>query len=1682
MANANPEVILRGKRMQKGCEAVENESKGRTNTIRVEAGNSMFYTKVPLNRIDPNVASSTNGNDSTGSSPSSSPLNRAQASVRIKRMAQYHEGSTRFPKLNECAHFHYDNVEFGQIQVQILNDEIEESESSHRQPDFQFTVRVMCHKKSWTLKRSYEDFRVLDKHLHRCIYDRRYSLLVELPRGEAITGNNEAVRSMLSHYLSRFSQIAGNMINCAPVLNWMELDNHGNHLIVSDESAINIPAVAAAHVIKRYVAQAIDELSLQVGEFVSVIDMPPAEDTNWWRGKKGFEVGFFPSQCVEVIGGKVPSSVISNVPKAPKPVLNKHGKLITFLRSFLIARPAKRRLKQSGILRERVYGCDLGEHLLNSGNEVPRVLSLCTEFIETNGVVDGIYRLSGVTSNIQRLRQEFDSETDPDMSEYFHDIHSVSSVLKLYFRELPNPLLTYQLYEKFSEAIANEEDRLLKITDVIQQLPPPHYRTVEFLMKHLSKISTFKDQTGMHSKNLAIVWAPNLLRTREIETGLAAFMEIRVQSVVVEYLIRNVHMIFSDKIQSQLTNNEQTDIPGMSTPASRRARPKSLVLSTPTKLLSLEEARARSGVQSVQEVPLTERQKFIEVGGGPSALPKQYHTVIDLPYDRKKQSAGKMKKSPSGWRAFFVKTRAVDSKRKLTRKASMPADKQHNIIETPGTLRSVRSAESLLSGSDASDVASTIMNPYADSDISPRRGSDSSLPKSTSHNSFFEGDSALAAMATNSMATSPHISYKKPVRRSVSTHRQRSYSETPDTAPSVEFIVGEVEFRKKRMRHSDTPRIIHSTQIFDELERRGSMLSHAQEKSTPRVDESPKPLPKSRMSKASQSPVHSNRSSASSQLSNSVELENGESRKSGSPKTSSSKLRRRGKRDSFKESDTEIRKGSTKEKPAERNSVDISQTNLPQPAGEEARIPTITRTEPEDKQRRKERPVSKPRVVFAQHVLPDQERVKLAPEDNFKITPYSTLESNVTMSDFAGSHEELLQTTAENTFNLDTLMSEYELMREKYLRQESASPVFSPTASGSTSPQPEPSSSEFFTSPTTSQGKSFVNPTYSIVSIDPEKTVRAFDNPTYTEVTIPPTSPAQAFDNHTYCCVSVGEQQTSPQRQDRKDSSAIKEASVAITDLSSPLSESFAGVPVLPSSDEEQAASIKPSVDTTKPPATGPSVGLSRSPSKREPLSVASELIFSESEVPCHAGPFASIRDLPACDIETSVHIREPVPDEREESGIRHVSPKHTITTSQVVDKHEPPLPLNRLTFSTDDAADDTQDTTSQSTPVTRLPPPIPPLPLGYTRSSPSLSPSSPLLSSLSPSSVTSPELRTPPPLPSPPCLHSPSFTRFSTTRAVFTFDEPADNVSEPSTPRSVTSSVSHQFSSVVEIEYRSSSSSSLSSRSTSSPVFPQSPQSLSTPVSPRSLSSPGSPRSLSYPGSPRSPISPATLSSPTPQQYPRSPSSESMSSTGERPPSSPRRRSVSPSGGGKNRRKGSFRRNPSPTNVAYMERDEKMNTVAAKLSSHHDNLSTYQQCEEPILQTDKRYSDTEIEGILQVRCPSFYDNETSPDDSEDVVEQGAGRFPSESFSELSKEPSSGSESDEFPLDESRLSVATLVSQYDNLETSGSKNDDDDDDSIDFENESPVADYTNVVHNQSYSTAVEKNPLSPPVT
>lgn len=331
------------------------------------------------------------------------------------------------------------------------------------------------------------------------------------------------------------------------------------------------------------------------------------------------------------------------------------------------------------------FGCDLIEHLQSTGQDVPQVLRKCAEFIEKHGIVDGIYRLSGVTSNIQRLRQEFCSESCPDLTKevYLQDIHCVGSLCKLYFRELPNPLLTYELYAKFTEAVSvpGAHDKLLHIQKVIKELPTAHFRTLEYLTKHLARLATLSTKTNMHTRNLALVWAPNLLRSKDIEVssgnGDMAFQEVRVQQSVIEFILNHTEQIFSGTPMQM--KPKEGSICGEKYATLPISGP-----SGPMKLMSLEEAQARS--LSPNHPVHKERQRENSLPDPSTA--QLYHTVIDI--DKRKFS-GKSKK----WRSIFNLGKSVDSKGKLSRNGSVFIRAQGTSEKAKG--RKSRSMESLCS-------------------------------------------------------------------------------------------------------------------------------------------------------------------------------------------------------------------------------------------------------------------------------------------------------------------------------------------------------------------------------------------------------------------------------------------------------------------------------------------------------------------------------------------------------------------------------------------------------------------------------------------------------------------------------------------------------------------------------------------------------------------------------------------------------------------------------------------------------------------------------------------------------------------------------------------------------------------------------------------------------------------------
>jgi hypothetical protein len=103
-----------------------------------------------------------------------------------------------------------------------------------------------------------------------------------------------------------------------------------------------------------------------------------------------------------------------------------------------------------------LFGNDLTKQVEQEGRTIPLLVERCIAAVQLRGMdYEGIYRKSGGAAQMKSIQLSFEQGLDPDLTDddEYNDICAVTSILKQYFRELPNPLITYDLYPEFLESI-----------------------------------------------------------------------------------------------------------------------------------------------------------------------------------------------------------------------------------------------------------------------------------------------------------------------------------------------------------------------------------------------------------------------------------------------------------------------------------------------------------------------------------------------------------------------------------------------------------------------------------------------------------------------------------------------------------------------------------------------------------------------------------------------------------------------------------------------------------------------------------------------------------------------------------------------------------------------------------------------------------------------------------------------------------------------------------------------------------------------------------------------------------------------------------------------------------------------------------------------------------------------------
>ncbi|KAM9451438.1 rho GTPase-activating protein 24 isoform 2-T2 [Clarias gariepinus] len=202
------------------------------------------------------------------------------------------------------------------------------------------------------------------------------------------------------------------------------------------------------------------------------------------------------------------------------------------------------------VLYERRYG----DHM------APLVVEQCVDFIREQGLMEvGLFRQPGQATLVKELQEAFDAGEKPSFDNT--DVHTVASLLKLYLRELPEPLVPFSRYQEFlicgKKITSDREQGLIELRDLLHELPVANFKLLKYICQFLNEVQSFSSTNKMSIQNLATVFGPNILRPKAEDPESIIGGTAVVQHLMSE-LIREHNVLFSRG------NNHKT--PGTSGP------------------------------------------------------------------------------------------------------------------------------------------------------------------------------------------------------------------------------------------------------------------------------------------------------------------------------------------------------------------------------------------------------------------------------------------------------------------------------------------------------------------------------------------------------------------------------------------------------------------------------------------------------------------------------------------------------------------------------------------------------------------------------------------------------------------------------------------------------------------------------------------------------------------------------------------------------------------------------------------------------------------------------------------------------------------------------------------------------------------------------------------------------------
>ncbi|XP_039510094.1 rho GTPase-activating protein 15 isoform X3 [Pimephales promelas] len=238
--------------------------------------------------------------------------------------------------------------------------------------------------------------------------------------------------------------------------------------------------------------------------------------------------------------------VKASLPRSSSYMENSERKRVkSRLKKLILRRPPLQTLQEKGLIKDQVFGCGLELLCDREKCTVPQFVRKCTEAVEKRGLeTDGIYRVSGNLAVIQKLRFSVNHERLDLDDPQWDDIHVITGALKLFFRELPEPLIPYGFFHDIVETVklSSYPEKVERLKLLVISMPPPNHDTLSHMIRHLKRVKERSDCNRMTTQNIGIVFGPTLMRP-ENEGGNMA-VNMLYQNQAIELLLSEHERIF----------------------------------------------------------------------------------------------------------------------------------------------------------------------------------------------------------------------------------------------------------------------------------------------------------------------------------------------------------------------------------------------------------------------------------------------------------------------------------------------------------------------------------------------------------------------------------------------------------------------------------------------------------------------------------------------------------------------------------------------------------------------------------------------------------------------------------------------------------------------------------------------------------------------------------------------------------------------------------------------------------------------------------------------------------------------------------------------------------------------------------------------------------------------------------